>query len=49
MGRAEGNFAYVSIFRWVTFGIFLDFTVDVTVHFHPLYKVGGVRRRFHAF
>ena len=36
------TFVYVSIFSWVTFGILLDFTVAITVHFHPpLYKVGG--------
>ena len=32
----------MSIFHWVAFGIFLDFTVAVTVHFHPPYiRWGG--------
>jgi len=30
----------VSIFSWVAFGILLDFTADVSVYFHPLYKRG---------
>ena len=43
------TFVYASIFSWVTFGIFLDFTVGGTVYFHPPYIREGLRRRFHAF
>ena len=39
--KPKVNFVHVSTLSWLTLGIFLDFTIGVTVHFYPPYKGGA--------